>query len=189
MNENQRKDFDHLKTLIESEVEAGFHIKPEHEIRSRLKDRLSDREKQKKVRFALLKPVPILIGALVILCGGLIGVFVVGKKPPLSSSENYIARFFEGTPGIQTLSQWTKLNRLISEANFDSTPPQPKNFINIFKQVEEDALVERSNIQIQNTNKYPALDFEQMTEILFEKKIVHRFLNQFTQINKEEKNG
>lgn len=189
MNDKKRNDFKHIQTFIESEVDASFHIKPEHELRSRLKDRLSGGAKQRQFNFEFLKPAPILIGILVVFCGILIGVFVVGKRSDALSNKNYIARFLEGTPGIQTLSQWAELNRLTSEADHSSVPSLPKNFISFFRRLEEDILVKRSIIQIPDINQYPALDFKQILEILFEKKAIHQFLIQFSQKNKEEKNG
>ncbi len=189
MNNKKRNDFNHLQMFVKNEVEAGFRIKPEHEFRSRLKDRLSGGGKQRQFTFAFLKPAPVLIGILVVFCGVLIGVFVVGKRSDVPSNKNYIARFLEGTPGIQTMSQWAELSRLTSETDHSSVPPLPKNFISFFRRVEEDILVKRSNIQIPDINQYPALDFKQILEILFEKKVIHQFLIQFSQKNEEEKNG
>ncbi len=189
MKDKKRNDFKHIQMFVENEIKAGFHIKPEHELRSRLKGRLSSGGKQRQSTFATLKPVPILIGILVIFCGVLIGVFVVGKRSDFPSNKNYIARFLEGTPGIQTLSQWAELNRITSEADHSSVSSLPKNFISFFRRVEEDILIKRSNIQIPDINQYPALDFKQILEILFEKKAIHQFLIQFTQKNEEEKNG
>ncbi len=189
MNDKKKNDFKPLQMFVENEVDASFRIKPEHELRSRLKGRLSGGGKQRQSRFVTLKPAPVLIGILVIFCGVLIGVYVVGKRSDVPSNKNYISRFLEGTPGIQTLSQWAELSRLTSEADHFSVPSLPKNFISFFRRVEEDILVKRANIQIPDINQYPVLDFKQILEILFEKKAIHQILIQFSQKNEEEKNG
>ncbi len=189
MNDKKRNDFKHIKVFVEKEVDASFRIKPEHEFRSRLRDRLSGGGKQRQFKFAFLKPTPVLIGILVVFCGVLIGVFVMGKRSDVPSNKNYIARFLEGTQGFQTMSQWAELSRLTSKTDHSSVPSLPKNFINFFRRVEKDILVERSNIQIPDIHQYPALDFKQILEILFEKKSIHQLLIQVSQKNEEEKNG
>jgi hypothetical protein len=64
-----------------------------------------------------------------------------------------------------------------------------KHSIHRLQQMDKDAAAQRSDIQIPDLNQYPALDYKQVLEILFKKKAVFRFLNQFSKNFKEEKNG
>ena len=188
MGNKNNQDSDRIQRLIEAEVEAGFRIFSEKELRARLEERLKEGKKQRQFRWISLKPVPLCVGILVVVLGMLTGVLFVGKKSEQTYRENLISRFLEKTPGVRTLAQWEELHGLRSKLESSRQYPHPANFTGIFERVEEDSSVKKPGAQISDFPQYPTLDYGKRLEILFKEKAVHQFLNRFYEIQEEEKN-
>ena len=184
-------DSDLIQALIEKEAEAALALLSEEGMRSRMKERLEE-EYQRGLRFRSpwLKRAPLTAAALLLISVLAVSLYLFRDREEAPGGPVVFARFLAEAPGVQSLRQWNRLNRLPPSAEMSSEPSFIRQMRETYSILQKPVPAGGPKVPDQSGGEsVQGTDTSEMLERMIREQSIHRFLTKYSKHNQEEKNG